>query len=394
MARASAGRQAVRHRTGWRCRTASGQAPGRTARRWAPGPGRTDPGQTDLGRPALALGPGRTGRVPAVRRRTDPARTRLVPAGVLPARILAVLATTAARDRRHPAVAEVPARHLASQDLAGRARAARRRTGPHRPGLYRPGPCRAARHPAGRPTPERAGVPLAARRVPLAAATRPRARLAAVPAGPARARGGPWPARGSTRVAPDTRAPAAPLRGRPDPGLVLVRTRKAPAAARRRIPPGAARAVVPSAAGPGAAGPGEPAAGGGWQDVPAGGQRPASRPLDAARVILGRTLPACLNVAGSRAWAACHAPAGCVTVRAAGPRGGGVHVPCRSRSPGSRDQRDRRRPPGKNPAGRRLCPRRQRRWPCRAFLGQARCPDDSPGTSWTHRAALATPDRV
>jgi len=296
-------------------------------------------------------------------------------------------------------VAEVPAPHLAGQDLAGQARAARRRTGPHRPGLYRPGPGPAARHPADRPTPEQAGVPLAARRVPLAAATRPRARLAAVPAGPVRARGGPWPARGSsvpgTRVAPDTRAPAAPPRGRPDPGRVLVRTRKAPAAARRRMRHHrAARAVVPSVAGPGAAGPGEPAAGGGWQDVPAGGQRPASRRLDAARVILGRTLPACLSVAGSRAWAACHAPAGCVTAQAACPRGGGVHVPCRSRSPGSRDQRDRRRPPGKNPAGRRLGPRRQRRWPCRACLGQARCPDDSPGTSWTHRAALATPDRV
>jgi hypothetical protein len=288
-------------------------------------------------------------------------------------------------------VAAVPARHLASQDRAGRARAAQRRTG-----LDRPGPGRAARHVADRPTPERTGIPLAARRVPLAAATRPPARLAAVPGGPGQAGGGPGPARGSsvpdTRVAPDTQAPAAPPRGRPDPGLGLVR--KAPAAARRRTPWGAARGVVPSAAGPGAAGPGEPAAGAGWWDVPAGGQRPASRPRDAARVIPGRTLPACLNGAGSRAWAPCPAPAGCVTVQAACPRGGGGHVPCRSRSPGSRDQRDRRRPPGKSPAGRRPAPRRQRRWPCRACLGQARCPDDSPGTSWTHRAALATPDRV
>jgi hypothetical protein len=272
---------------------------------------------------------------------------------------------------------------------------------PRHTGLHRPGPGRAAQRPADlasrwRPTPERTGVPLAARRVPLSAATRSPARLA-VPACRVTARGRAGPARRSsapdTRVARDTRAPAAPRRGRPGPGLALVRTRKAPDAARRRNQQGAARAVAPSAAARGAAGQGEPAAGEGWWVVAVGGQRPASRPRDAARAIPGRTPPACLNVADSRAWAACPAPAGCAAL-AACPRGGAAHVPCGSRSPGSQDQRGRRRLPGKSPAGRRLCPRRQRRWPCRACLGQARCPDDSPGTSWTHRAALATPDRV
>jgi hypothetical protein len=242
-----------------------------------------------------------------------------------------------------------------------------------------------------------AGTQAAARRVPLPAAIRRPARLG-VPAHRVPVLGRPVPARGSsapdTRVAPGARVPAAPLPGRPGQARALARTRKALAAAGRRSQPGAARAVASSAAGPGAAGQEEPAAGGGCPVVAVGGQPPASRPRDAARAILGCTPPACLNVARSRASAASPAPAGCVTALAACRRGGGARVPCRSRSPGSPDQRGRRQLPGKNPAGRRLCPRRQRRWPCRACLGQARCPDDSPGTSWTHRAALATPDRV
>jgi hypothetical protein len=246
----------------------------------------------------------------------------------------------------------------------------------------------------------------AARSAPLPAATR----APTVPAGPAPARGSPGPAgpapaadlgtpvRG-IRLAVDTRARARrrPVRGDrpawPDPDLPRVRTRTARGAAGRRTPRAAGRGVAPGAAGPDAAGPGEPAAGGNPSGAAVDGQRPASRPRDAARAgrpTRGRTLPACPNAAGTRAWAACRAPAWRASALAACPRAGAVRDPCRSRSPGNRGQRGRHRLPGRSPAGKRPCQRRQRRWPGRACLGQARCPDDSPGTSWTHRAALAT----
>jgi hypothetical protein len=398
-ARPPGGRQAVRHRTGLCCctgrrRTASGRLPGRTPRPWAPGPDRTAPGW-----PAQALVRARMGQVLAAWKRTGLARSRLAPAQVPLARNPAGRAATVAPARRHPDLAEVPARYLASQDPAGRGR---------------PDPGQAARLPAGPvprwpPTPGRTGIPVAARSAPPPVATRAPAHHAAVPAGPVPVRESavpetPVPAAGpgtpvpGTRVAVDRPAPAARRPARRDPGPARVRRRTARAAAAgRRIPRGAARAGASGAAGPDGAGPGEPAVGGLPSGAAVDGQRLASRPRDAARAgrpTRGRALPACPNVAGSRAWAACRAPAGRATALAAGPRGGAVRVPCRSRSPGSWDQRGTRQLPGRSPAGKCPAPRRQRRWPGPACPGQARCPDDSPGTSWTHRAALATPDRV
>jgi syndecan 1 len=402
-ARAAAGRQPARTRTGLRCCTgrrctAPARPPDRRPLAWAPGPGRVVPG-----RPAQVLARARTGQGPAVRPRTGPARSRLAPAQVPLARIRAGRTAMVAPGHRDPALAGVPVRHRASQDRAGRPIAARPRTG-----RARPDPGQAARLPAGQvPTPGRAGTPMPARSAPLPVATRkPAPPAAAVPAGlvpvrgssvpdipvPADSPGTPVP---DTRAARDTQVLAArrpDLPGRPDPGRV--RTRTVPAAAGRRTLRRAGRAGAPGAAGPGAADPGESAAGEGPPGGAADGQRPASRPGDAARAgrsPRSRTLPACLNVAGIQAGGACRAPAVRAAARAACPRGGAVRVPCRSRSPGSRDPPGRRRLPGKSPAGKRPVPRRQRRSLGPACLGQARCPDDSPGTSWKHRAALATP---
>jgi hypothetical protein len=363
IALAPAGGRVAPPRTGWCCRTGRRHtAPGRTARPWAPGPGRTAQDRTGPGRLALALAPDRTGPLLAARQRTGPARSRPAPAQVLLASIRAGRAATAVHDRGHPALPVAPARHRASQGLAGRDRPGRARAAPRRTGRHRPGAGQAARHqadlvPRRPPTPER-GIPLAARSVPLAAATRPRARLA-FPVGPATALGRPRPAPGSSvpgTRASGTRAPAAPRRGRPALARARARTRKAQAAASRRTRPGGAHAVAPSAAGPAAADQGEPAGGGSWWGVAVDGQHPASRPRGAARVIRGRTRPACPSVAGSRAWAACPAPAWCVTALGACPRGGAGHGPCLSRRPGSRDPRGKRRLPGKSPAGRRPCP--------------------------------------
>jgi len=404
-ARVPGGRLAARPRTGLRCYTgrrctAPDRPPDRRPRAWAPGPGRAVPG-----RPAQVLARARTGRGLAARPRTGPGRSRLAPAQVPLARIRAGRMATVAPGHRHPVLAGVPVRRRASQDRAGRPIAARPRTG-----RARPDPGQAARLPAGPvPTPGRAGTPMPARSAPLPVATRkPAPPAAAVPAGPAPVRGSsvpdtPVPADSPGTPVPDTRAardtpvPAArrpdlPGRpARPDPGRV--RTRTVPAAAGRRTLPRAGRAGAPGAAGPGAADLGESAAGEGPSAGALDGQRPASRPGDAARAgrsPRSRTLPACLNVAGIQAGAACRAPAGRATALAACPRGGAVRVPCRSRSLGSRDQPGRRRLPGKSPAGKRPVPRRQRRSLGPACLGQARCPDDSPGTSWKHRAALAT----
>jgi hypothetical protein len=395
-ARTPGNRQAVRPRTGLRCRTgrrctgrrctAPGLPPDRTARPWAPAPGRTVPG-----RPAQVLVRARTGQVPAVRLGTAPAQVPL-------ARIPAGRAATVAPGHKLAARAGVPVRHQASQDRAGRPMAAPLRTGPPRTGRARPDPDRV---PRGRSTPGRTGIQAPARPAPPPVATRGPAPHAAVPAGPVPVLGssvpdtpvpGPDTPVPDTRVAPDTPVLAARRPARTDPGQV--RTRTALAAAGRRILARAGRAGAPDAAGPGAADSGGRAEGVAPWGAAWDGQRPASRLGDAARAgrpIRGRTLPACRYAAGIRALAACRAPAGRATALAGCPRGGAVRVPCRSHRLDSRGQQDRRRLPGKRPAGKRPGPRRPRHWPGRACLGQARCPDDSPGTSWKHRAALATP---
>jgi hypothetical protein len=341
----------------------------------------------------------------------------------------------AAQGRTRPVLGEVPARHRPSRERTGQAKAA-----PPHTGRARPDHGRGAWFPDGRarlpPTPGGPGIPVAARSAPFPAATRALAHRAAVPAGPVpvpgrylsgrlrpgsslsgRPRPGssvpgnsapdsPAPAAGpgtpvpGTRLAPDAQAPAAARpdpRDPPAPVPVLARSRTARGAGGRRSPWALAPGVAPGAAARGAPGPGAPAAGAGPSGEAGAGQRPASRPLDAARAgrpTRGRRRTACRNVADSRASAACRAPAGSATALAAYPRGAVVRAPCRLRSSGSRGQRGRRQLRDRNPAGRRPVPRRRRCWPGRACLGQARCPHDSPGTSWTHRAALATLDRV
>jgi hypothetical protein len=311
--------------------------------------------------------------------------------------------------RRHPALTEAPARHPPSRDCTGRDWAGPATAAAAHTGRTRPDPGLAARLRADpaprRATPGRgADIPVAARMAPRPAAAPVPGRRTAVPAGPVPGRGssgqGSPVAAGREIPVPDTRAvrdtPAVAdrrrRRPRPAPGRRHKHTARA--AAGRRIPRGVDRAGVPGAAGPAAAGPGEPAGGGDPPGAAGGARRPASRPRAVARAgppIPGRTLPACLYVAGSRTGAACRAPAGSVTAPVACPRDGAARVPCRPRSSGSPDQRDRRRLPGRSPAGKRPGPRRPRHYPGRVCLGQARCPDDSPGTSWTHRAALATP---
>ena len=339
--------------------------------------------------------PGPYGPVPAVQPRTGLARTRLALAQDLLARIPAGRADTAAPGRRQSALARSlpgpgPARpvlarsRLPSPVLARAARPwpGRRHGGPHRGrpllGGLVSGSCPAA-----------APLPVASRRPPAPP------RCGPVPAGQS-CPGYPWAcwrpgARDPDSPDPDTRAPAR--RARPA-------TRRGPGAfgygPSLRVVEAAGRGPRGGAgrAGPGAAGRGGPAGGGDRLGAAGGGQRPASRPRDAARAGrpsgIVRRLPARPGRVPGPA-AACRAPAGFASARAACPRGGAARGPCCSCSPGSRDQRGRRRLPGTRRAGRRRGPRRRRRWPGRACLGQARCPDDSPGTSWTKRAALATP---
>ena len=386
-------RRAARPRRGLYCRTgrqrtAPDPPPGRMARPWAPVPGRTVPG-----RPARVLVRGRTGQVLAARRRTGLARTRQARGRGLPVRIPAGQTATAAPDHSRPAQAAVPVRRPASPDRTGRAR--------------RPDPGQAVRLlvalvPRRAATPGRTGIPAPAHSAPWAA-IRARAPRTAGPGGPVPARGSSVPdtpvaagspgipVPGSPRVAVDTPARAR----RPGPGNRPARPDPARAAAGRRIPRGADREGAPGAAGPGAADPGEPAVDEGLPGADGAAPRLASRPRDAAkagRPIRDRALPASPNVAGTRAWAACRAPAGPATVLAACPRDAAARAPGRSRSPGNQGQRDRRRPPGRSPAGKRPCWRRRRRRLHRACLGQARCPDDSPGTSWTQRCGARYPD--
>ena len=372
------------------------QPPDRTARPWASLPGRTAPGHS-----APVLVPARTGQartdpVPAVQPRTGLARSRLALDQDLLARIPAGRPDTVAPGRRQSALAAVRARPRASPARTGPLAAAQPRTGRGR----HPGRDRAARGPRWwPPTPGRTGIREPADPAPLPVASQGPAPQAPAPVGPVPAGGSPVPgtpgpadgrdARDPDSPGPDTRAPARRARRGQHPDADPVRSDTVPAAG-RRSPPAAGRAGAPGAADRGR---GRPAGGGDRLGAAGGGQRPASRPRDAARAgrsIRDRTPPACPTGAGTRAWAACRAPAGFASARAACPRGVAARGLWRSRSPGSRDQPGRRRLPGTRRVGRRRGPRRRRRRPGRACLGQARCPDDSPGTSWTKRAAFAT----
>jgi hypothetical protein len=137
------------------------------------------------------------------------------------------------------------------------------------------------------------------------------------------------------------------------------------------------------------------------QAAPAGGAVPrgaggdgllrAWRPRDAARagrLILGPVPPGGPPVTGNQALAGRCAPAAVAVAvdQAAGRRAAGARgLP---HSPGIRDRRGRRSPPGRSHAGMRR-ERRQRHLAGRTCLCRARCPDDSPGTSWSQRVALA-----
>jgi hypothetical protein len=386
-------------RSDWHCRTVrprsdrphtGDQPPDRTARPWASRPGRTPPGHSA----PVRTGQARTDPVPAVQPRTGPARIRLALAQDLLARIPAGRPDTVAPGRRQSALAAVRARP--SQTRTGLPAAAQPRTGRG----YHPGRDRAARGPRRwPPTPGRTGIREPAGPAPLPVASQAAAPQAPAPVGLVPAGGSPVPgtpgpadgrdARDPNSPDPDIRAPARRARRGQHPDAGPVRSDTVPAAG-RKSPPAAGRAEAPGAADPGR---GRLAGGGDRLGAAGGGQRPASRPRDAARAgrsIRDRTPPACPTGAGTRAWAACRAPAGFASARAACPPGGAARGLWRSCSPGSRDQRGRRRLPGTRRVGRRRGPRRWRRWPGRACLGQARCPDDSPGTSWTKRAAFAT----
>jgi hypothetical protein len=344
----------------------------RTARPWASRPVRTVPGRSAPVLVPVRTGQDRTDRVLAARPRTGLARIRRPAlARDLLARIPAGRPDTVAPGRKQSALAAVRARPRASQARTGPLAAAQPRTGR---GRHR-GRDRAARGPRRRPpTPGRTGIrePAGSARLPVAG--RAPAPQAAVPVGPVPAGGTPVPgapgpadgrdARDPDTPDPDTRAPARRARRGQHPDAGPVRSDTVPAAG-RKSPPAAGRAGAPAAADRGLVqGRGRPIGGGDRLSAAGGGQRPASRPRDAARAcrsILNRTPPACPTGAGTRAWAACRAPAGFASARAACPRGGAARGLCCSCSPGSRDQRGRRRLPGTRRAGRRRGPRRRRR---------------------------------
>jgi hypothetical protein len=414
-ARVSADHRAALPRTVRHCRTVrprsdrphtGDQPPDRTARPPASRPGRTVPGHSAPVLVPVRTGQARTGRVLAVRPRTGLARIRLALARDLLARIPAGRPDTVAPGRRQsaPAPAAARGRPRASQARTGPLAAARPHTGRgrHRGRDRDRDRDRAARGPRRwPPTPGRTGIREPADPAPLPVASRASAPQAPAPVGPVPAGGSPVPgapgpaddrdARDPDSPDPDTCVPARRAWRGQHPDAGPVRSDTVPAAG-RKSPPAAGRAGAPGAADRGQ-GRGRPAGGGDRLGAAGGGQRPASRPRAAARAcrsIRDRTPLACPTGAGTRAWAACRAPAGFASARAACPRGGAARGLCCSCSPGSRDQRGRRRLPGTRRAGRRRGPRRRRRWPGRACLGQARCPDDSPGTSWTKRAAFAT----
>jgi hypothetical protein len=384
----------VRHRrTGRRHRWGRRTAAARTAR-----PCAFRLGQTVPGRPALVLvlvpaGPARTAKALAARRRTGLAGTRLVPVRDFLGRTQPGRQPTVAPGLGRPAPAAVPVRRLASQARTGPPTAAPPRTVRGRHDQQR----RLAPHLVARvlarrpPSPVRTGIRMPAHSGPLPVASRAPARRAPVPVCPVPVRGKPAPdtpvpADSQGGLVPDnpaldTQAQAPRQSGRsarPDQGPVDT----ARALAHRRIPRAGARGGAPGAADLVQV---RPAGGGDRSGVAGDGQRRAWSPRDAARAgrkSRDRTRPAWSCGAGIRALAACRrAPAGSVTVLAVCPQGGDGRAPCCLHSPGSRGQRDRRLLPGRRLAGKRRAPRRRRPWPGRTCLGQARCPDDSPGTS-------------
>jgi hypothetical protein len=133
------------HRWGRR-RTAVDRLSDRSARPWAPRPGRTVPGQPSLVLAPPRTGQARTGRVLVARPRTGLARIRLVSdLGPLAqdrlVRMPAVRPATVVPGRSHPALAVALVRHLASQARTGPPTTAQPGTGRGR----HPGRGRAAR---------------------------------------------------------------------------------------------------------------------------------------------------------------------------------------------------------------------------------------------------------
>jgi hypothetical protein len=318
----------------------------------------SDPARTRPGRPARTPprggaarsrcrpGPGTPARSPAARSPAVPFLADRIPTGWPPAAMPA------------PVQVSVPGCHPASQN----------RTAP--PGTDQDQASRQERS----PRPGRAAPAPAARRLPTAG------RAGTWPIPPIQTRGfagqDRFPARGSP-------LPAAPA---PDP----VTDMAAPAGpGGRSTPPRAVRAANRDAAGQ--AGPGAPAGDAGPRGAAAGGPLPASRPRVAARAcrpILGPGPPDARLATRIPAVAGCRVPAASAVDLAAGRRAAGGHAPCLPRSPGSRDRPGRRLLAGRSHAGTHR-ERRQHHLAGRMCLCQARCPDDSPGTSWSQRGALA-----